>query len=184
MDLTNSYAIVAYVAGPIAGFVDRLRRDLEPGCQHLAHITFLPPRPLLRGTPAEAIEFARPLVAQFEPFQVRMGSVEAFCDSQVIYLSIAAGACELTAMHDVLNTGILEQPEVFHYVPHLTLCQQLPVLPWDQVLEDYRRRWRECGVSSPLRIEAVTFVQQRADGVWVDLAELGLGRVPAVLKSR
>ncbi|MBI3666457.1 MAG: 2'-5' RNA ligase family protein [Acidobacteria bacterium] len=180
MNLTDSYAIVAYVAGPIADWVDRLRKDSEPGCPHHAHITILPPRPLVRAAPSAAIEFARPLVSQFEPFQVRFGSVEAFYDSRVIYLSISAGACELLTMHDVLNTGLLEQTEVFDYVPHLTLCQQLPQEPWDRLLEPYLRRWQELDASPPIRIDAVTFVQQRADGRWIDLAELGLGRVPAV----
>ena len=179
MDCINSYAIVAYVAGPVAGFADRLRKELVPGCPHHAHITILPPRPLPCSL-SEVTEFARPLVAQFEPFDVRFGAVEQFPDTQVIYLSLASSACEFITLHDVLNTGILEQKELYDYVPHITLGQLLAPGTFEGCLELSRRRWREFGAAKPSRIETVTMVQQRADGSWKDLAELGLGRVPAV----
>ena len=176
MDLINSHAIVAYVAGPIAWLADRLRDDLNPHCPHQAHITILPPRPLLEPA-AEAIEFARQMVAKFEPVSVEVCGVEVFATTQVIYLALAAGAVELTAMHDVLNTGLLEQEEVFDYVPHITLGKELPADLFDRFLNESRRRWRELPHPGLQRIDTVTFVQQRIDGSWTDLAELGLGRV-------
>jgi 2'-5' RNA ligase len=179
MDLTNSYAIVAYVADPVARFADRLRRELAPGCPHRAHISILPPR-LIRCPPLEAAEFARPLVAQFEPFEVRLGGIEQFCDTKVIYLSVASGTTELTAMHDVLNTGVLQQTELYRYVPHITLGQDLPPEDFERALELSRRRWKEFGTPPPLQIETVTFVERQPDGIWKNLAEMGLGRVPAI----
>ena len=179
MDGINSYAIVAYVAGPIARFAERLRQDHYPGCAYRAHITILPPRPL-RCADSEAIEFARQQVSKFEPFEVKIGPVDTFSDTEVIYLSVTAGDVELGAMHDVLNTGLLEQEEEHPYAPHLTLAQEFPPDSGDQVLEICHRRWQEFGAAVPFRIEAVTFVQQRADGNWADLAELGLGRVSAL----
>ena len=179
MDRINSYAIVAYVAGPVARFADRLRKELVPGCPHHAHITILPPRPL-QCSLSEATEFARPQVAQFEPFDVLFGNVEQFSDTQVIYISLASGACEFVTLHDVLNTGILEQTELYDYVPHITLGQLLAPGTFEECLELSRRRWRDLGAADPFRIETVTIVQQQGDGSWKNLAELGLGRVPAV----
>ena len=178
MDLINSYAIVAYVAGPIARFADRLRADLVPGTPYHAHITILPPRSLC-CSPSEAMEFTRQLVAQFEPFEVRIGKVEVFESTKVMYLSLASGICELQAMHDLLNTGCMEQQEMYEYVPHLTLGQELPPECFDGCLETCRRRLEELGSSGLVRIETLTFVRQRVDGQWENLAELALGQVGA-----
>ena len=42
------YALVAYVKSPAGEFVENLRRELHPDLPHLAaHLTILPPRPLL-----------------------------------------------------------------------------------------------------------------------------------------
>ena len=60
------------------------------------------------------------------------------------------------------------------------LGQELPPASFDRLLELARRRWREFGHSPAVRIETLTFVRQRADGSWMDLSEMGLGRVPAV----
>jgi 2'-5' RNA ligase len=179
MDFINSYAIVAYVAGPIARFADRLRNDLVPGTGHHAHITVLPPRPLC-STIMEAAEFAARLVSQFEPFEVRIGEVRVFALTEVIYLEIEQGTVELVTLHDLLNTGPFAQQEQFDYVPHLTLGQQLTVESFQPCLERARRRWADFAPAPPFRLETLTFVQQRADGSWHDLAELALGRVPAV----
>jgi len=179
MDFINSYAIVAYVAGPIARFTDRLRGDLVPGTGHHSHITVLRPRPLDGALP-EASDFAARLVAQFEPFEVSIGEVQVFESTSVIYLALNEGIADLTAMHDVLNTGPLGQPEPFDYVPHVTLGQNLPPEVFGQCVDLARRRWTEFGPAPLLRIDTLTFVQQRVDGSWHDLAELGLGQVPAV----
>jgi len=179
MDCINSYAVVAYLAGPIARFVDRLRSELDSGGAHHAHITILSPREMSSSV-AEAIEFARQQVAKFEPFQVQVGEVEAFRDTNVIYLAMSGGACELTALHDVLNTGLLEQQEAYDYVPHITLGQQFVAGSLEGLLEESRRRWTDFGPPPPLPVERVTFVQQRADSSWEDVAELGLGRLTTV----
>jgi 2'-5' RNA ligase len=179
MELINSYAIVAYVAGPVSRFVDRLREDLVPGTGHHAHITVLPPRPLT-CPPAEAIEFARQMVSQFEPFEVRVGPVQVFENTQVIHLAVLEGAVVLAAMHGVLNTGVFAYDEPHPYIPHVTLGQQLAPEGFQKCVELSRRRWEDFGDPPAVRIESLTFVQQRGDGKWVDLAELALGRVPTV----
>src|SRR5712692_8266167 len=179
MDLLNSYAIVAYLGGPVARFAENLRREMAPSCSDQAHITILPPRPLYCTIP-EGIEFARQLVAQFDPFDVRPGSIQKFVNTEVVYIPLVSGVCELAAMHDVLNTGFFEQEELYPYVPHITLGRELPNGSFDNCVELSVDRWQQFGPPPALRIEALTFVQQRADGSWADLGELALGRVPAV----
>ena len=179
MERLNSYALVAYVGGPVARFVDKLRAELSPGCPHHAHITVLPPRPL-DCPPAEGADFARHLVAQFDPFDVRPGEMLEFRNTQVIYISLVSGIVELNAMHDVLNTGVLGQAEAHPYVPHITVGRELAPVSFDHSLVLSRRRWEEFGARPSLRIETVTFVQEQADHTWRDLAEFALGRVPAV----
>jgi len=148
MESLNSYALVAYVGGPVARFVDKLRAELSPGCPHHAHITVLPPRPL-GCPPAEAADFARHLVAQFDPFDVRPGEMLEFRNTQVIYISLASGIVELNAMHDVLNTGVLEQAEAHPYVPHITVGRELAPVSFDHSLVLSRRRWeRSCRIRS------------------------------------
>lgn len=178
MDLLNSCAIVAYVAGPIARFADRLRSDLLPGCPHETHITILPPRPLSCPS-AEAVEFARQQVGKFEPFWVQVGSVAVFEDTRVVYLSLTSGVVELDSMHDVLNTGPFANDEEFPYSPHITLGKLLPPELFHQLQDQARSRWRQVIEPAPLRIDTVTVVQQRVDETWHNLADLGLGHVAA-----
>jgi len=67
------YALVAYVKGPAGEFVEKLRRELHPDLPHLAaHLTILPPRPLL-GSESSAIQTLQHLCGQAEPFEVNLG---------------------------------------------------------------------------------------------------------------
>jgi len=174
MDLINSYAIVAYVAGPVARFAERLRCELSPDCPHRAHITLLPPRPLACPVP-QAVEFARALVAQFEPFEVRFGGIEQFEKTKVIYLSLASGHSEMRLIHDVLNSSFLHQADFYSYTPHITLGQLLPPEHFDSSFRLARERWDAFGPPPALRVESLTFVQQDTNGWWRDLEELALG---------
>ena len=49
----NSFSLVAYVPQPLAGFIERLRQEIQPGCTARSHLTFLPPR--LLEIPVEQI---------------------------------------------------------------------------------------------------------------------------------
>ncbi len=182
MDLINSYAIVAYVAGPVARFAERLRNELSPGCPHRAHITVLAPRPL-NSPLSEAIEFARQRIAQFEPFDVRLNGIRNFSETQVIYLALAEGGSEFRAMHDVLNSGVLHQQDAYNYTPHITLGQQLPEGTFDYSMRLSSQRWRQFGPPPVLHIDTLTLVQQQVDGSWKDLEEFALGHVAAVGKT-
>lgn len=42
----NVFALVIYIADPLGGFLDDLRRELIPHYNPHAHISVLPPRPI------------------------------------------------------------------------------------------------------------------------------------------
>jgi len=173
--LINSYALVAYVPDPLRTFLDDLRRELVPACIPNAHLTILPPRPLLAG-PEEAWRQIGSRVAEFPSFMIEPKEVEIFDVSCVIYIAIGAGFPELQRLHGCLNTDSLEFPEVFPYYPHITLAQELAPEQITGVWELARRRWAEFPHKQPFPAETATFVQSTARNEWIDLAECRLGK--------
>src|SRR5579862_2419572 len=97
-DRINSFAIVSYLPEPLAGFLDRLREELVPNCFLRAHITLLPPRPLL--SPEQAWTEITSLIPRFTPFEIRLSEVEVFPVSDVIYISLGSGSDHLRRIHD------------------------------------------------------------------------------------
>ncbi len=176
MDLINSFAVVAYIDDPVAAFVDRLRCELTPGCPHLAHVTILRPRPL-SVDPYEASEECRQILSRFDPFEIRLGAVDVFESTEVIKLTIESGVPELRTLHDILNTGPLQYEDEFEYVPHVTLCKDVPSGKLQEYLEKARRHWAEFTPVPPIPIETLTLVQQTTGDTWENLFQLPLGRL-------
>jgi 2'-5' RNA ligase len=172
--LVNSYALVAYVPDPLRTFLDDLRRELVPACIPNAHITILPPRPLLVGPEAAWRQICL-RVAEFPCFIIQPREVEIFDVIPVIYIAIGAGFPQLQRLHHCLNTDSLEFPEVFPYCPHITLAQELAPEQITEVWELARRRWAECPVKQPFPVETVTFVQNTSRNEWIDLVDCRLG---------
>src|SRR5579872_3258126 len=140
----NSFALVAYIPEPLAGFLDRLRQELVPNCFLRAHVTILPPRPIT-STPEEAWRVLQALVPSFAPFEVELAEVEVFPVSDVIYINISSGRKELEQMHEVLNVEGLNCRECFAYEPHVTLAQDLQSDEVDELARVARTRWSEYG---------------------------------------
>ena len=174
MGLINSFAVVSYMDNSIADLVERVRQEVMPGSPVRAHITVLPPRPLYVPAP-DAIARSRERAGRSEAFEVSLGSVDLFEDTQVIKLSVEQGFAELKLLHDILNTGPFEHVEDFEYVPHITLAQELSPEKVAPCLAVARRHWAEFGPAPPIRVRSLTFVQQNSDGSWHNLAELPLG---------
>jgi 2'-5' RNA ligase len=171
----NSFALVSYLSGPLAEFLDEVRHDFAPDSRAKAHVTVLPPRPLAQVTVmADAWSQVRDYLADFQPFRVELGDVEVFRENRVIYLSIQAGGDQLQRMHDVLNTGLVEFQEPFLYHPHVTIVQEL--LPGDvpPAAEFARWRWSEFRAPRGFTVDRLTFVQNTLENCWTDLATLDL----------
>lgn len=169
----NQFALVSYLPDPLAGFLDRLRLDLTPDCNPRAHVTILPPRPLTAEI-KETVEALADECRLFPPFEVRLGSIEVFPDSNVIYLGLVRGEHELHALHENLNNGQLEYDGPFPYHPHITLAQDITSEQVDPLVKIARDRWWTYNGPRTFWVERLSFVQNVAPGAWVDLAQVSL----------
>jgi 2'-5' RNA ligase len=172
-DEVNSFALVSYLPDPLAGFLNRLRRDLVPKCVAKAHVTVLPPRPL-RSSREEAWQELQQGLQDFQPFRVELTEIAIFPGFQAVYLSIGTGYQELERMHAALNTGRLACKEPFEYYPHLTLAQELAPQELAAAMELAAARWREFPYSRAFTVDRLTFVQNTLENRWTDLAAMDL----------
>ena len=173
----NQYALVIYVPDPLGGFLDDLRLRLVPGCNPHAHVSVLPPRPLACD-PRAAVDEARALAAEFEPFEIQAGDLQIFPSTDVIYIDVRGGSQALRQMHAALTDGHLQFSEPYEYHPHITLAQDLK---HEDVAAVYRRAaeaWQRYPGSRVFRAERVIFVQNTHPDGWIDLEDIELRAVP------
>ncbi|MEO8050582.1 MAG: 2'-5' RNA ligase family protein [Acidobacteriota bacterium] len=178
----NSFALVSYLPGAMAELLDEIRHDFAPESRAKAHVTILPPRPLVQfpgETPekaiAEAMDELKVRIQEFPPFNLELGEIEVFKDTQVIYVSVQTGFAELERAHSALNTGRVAFREPYPYHPHVTIAQELAAADVQNAVEFARRRWSEFKHSRSAWIDRLTFVQNTLDNCWTDLAMLNLG---------
>ena len=169
----NSFALVSYLADPLAEFLNHLRCDLVPECRAKAHITILPPRPL-GSSPEEAWQELRQGLQDFQSFRVELGEINVFPGFEAVYLSIKTGHQELERMHAALNAGRLAYEEPFPYYPHLTLAQELPPQGIAVKMDLAAARWREFPHPRGFTVDKLTFVQNTVENGWMDLAAMDL----------
>jgi len=182
----NSFALVSYLPGPLAGLLDEIRHDFAPESRAKAHVTILPPRPLLQipgeasdtavaEAAGEAMEQLKVRLQEFPPFKVDLGAIEIFEGTHVIYVSIQNGFAELERMHSALNTGRVAFQEPYPYHPHVTIAQELAPEDVHNAAQFARWRWSEFKHSRSAWIDRLTFVQNTLENYWTDLAMLNLG---------
>jgi 2'-5' RNA ligase len=169
----NCFALVSYLPEPLAQFVDSLRRDFHPLSRAKAHVTVLPPRPLL-GPPEKAWAELTERLQAFQPFKIELGPVETFRETLVLYLSVLSGFHELERMHEALNTGSTAFQEPYLYHPHITIAQELTPDALPAAREEAARRWAQFSHPRAFMLDRLTFVQNTIDNRWKDLAALDL----------
>ena len=167
------FALVSYIRGRLAVFLDRLRCELKPGCVLRSHVTILPPRPI----DLNIDESIRQIAAECEdiqPFTVELGPVAIFEKSNVVYLSLRRGERELHALHENLNSGQLEYDGPFPYHPHITVAQEFDPEKAEDFQRIARERWQRYDGPRRFMVECLSFVQNVAPGMWVDVARIPL----------
>lgn len=174
----NVFALVIYIPGALGGFLDDLRRLLVPHYNPHAHVSVLPPRSLSVSWKT-ASEQARNLIEPCPPFEVQLGKIRVFDETDVIYIDVDGGARELEQMHYEMNKGPLEFEEPFKYHPHITLAQEIDHACLPELHALAERSWREFSGPRSFRAERAVFVQNTVQNVWLDLAEYSLGSVAA-----
>jgi 2'-5' RNA ligase len=173
----NLFSLVTYLPEPLGSFIDQLRGELVPGCSLRAHVTVLPPRPLSR--PADEVGARiRSALEEFDPFELRLGDVEIFTMSSVVYLALAKGIDDMRCLHDALNADAAPFAEPFPFHPHVTLAQQISPDQVPDVFEHARYRWAEFSHKRSFLVDHATFVQAINLYCWVDLEDCPLGTKP------
>ena len=172
----NLFALVSYVPDPLGRFLDDLRRELVPHDNPRAHVSILPPRPLMVDWSVASRE-VRALTDLATPFDIELLEVKVFPVTDVIYLELGSGASELRSMHNAMCRGALEFREPFSYHPHLTLAQEIANQDVEATRATAVRRWHEYRGARRFRVERVVLVQNTLNGCWIDLAEYSLGAV-------
>jgi 2'-5' RNA ligase len=175
----NAFALVSYIPDPLGSFLDRLRVELSPGCLARAHVTVLPPRPLIYP-PEEAWPELQSALQEIPPFTLETADVQIFPLTSVIYLSIGNGFQKLRDLHRLLNRSKVAFSEPFPFHPHITLAQDLTPDQVGPCLELARARWAEFPHGRRIVVRSLTFVQNAifpATGCnrWLDLEECPLG---------
>ena len=172
------YALVAYVRSPAGEFVENLRRELHPDLPHLAaHLTILPPRPLL-GTESSALQVLERICGEAEPFEVTLGAVETFIPvTPTVFIRVDAAASRMCGLHGQLNTETLRVPGrvALHPAPdHREDGQRASGA--QTAFKIASERWAQYSGSRRILLERLTFVREDAQNHWVDLAPVVLGR--------
>jgi 2'-5' RNA ligase len=176
--LINSFSLVAYLPEPLAGFVDALRREIQPGSTARGHVTLLPPRPIQSPVEQACTEIAAVLESEFT-FDVQLGKVCVFPASRVVHLSIGDGSATLIRLHRVLNRGACEHLEMFYYHPHVTLAQGLDGDAVNKATDVAAAKWQAYEGKRSFAVERVTLVQNTEQNNWRNLQEFSL-RTPVI----
>ena len=169
-----SFALVSYIPGRLARFLDQLRSELKHGCILRSHVTILPPRPIELDIQA-SVSRIETAIQDTPPFTVELGSVAVFEKSSVVYLTLKRGAEEVRALNARLDTGKLNYCCKFPFHPHITLAQDLTPEQTQSVAAVARERWAAYDGPREFSVEELAFVRSRTPGVWKDLAEVELG---------
>ncbi len=172
------YALVAYIHNGLGQFVEDLRAEVHPAHAHLAaHVSILPPRPLI-GSEPQALDMLRRRCSMVEPFDIEFGDVESFIPTTpTVFIRVAHKGYRMRELHDALNAENLEYAEPLVYMPHLTIAKSSSMERAREVFDLSVERW--CNFQGPrrTRIDTVTFVRGR-DCDWTDIEELSLAAVP------
>jgi 2'-5' RNA ligase len=169
------FALVAYLPQPLAGFVDALRHELDPGCRLRAHLTLLPPRELTCGAEPAAQAIQR-VLEHARSFRVALEEVKIFPGSEVVHLAIGDGLEPILDLHAQLHQGRCKAPELWRYQPHITLAQGLEPAAVRPAFELATRRWYEYSGFRSFAVDQLTFVKRTLESeeaphrdCWVDL---------------
>lgn len=140
----------ASAGDPMAGFIP-------------AHLTLLGPTEIDDSTRAwgEAQAHLAEVAAGHRPFQVQLRGAGTFRPvTQVVFVTVAAGAAECEALAADIRSGPLERTLEYPYHPHVTVAHDVPAEALDRattLLASFEARFP---------IDGFTLYEHRADGRW------------------
>jgi 2'-5' RNA ligase len=164
------FALIAFVPNELGGYLNRLRRQLVPGCPFKSHVTLLPPR-LLGGSPSDLSGILHHRLRSIEACEVGLGEVEVFPATGVIYLGIESGGDVLRQIHALLSQDEFAGEETYPFHPHVTLAQDIPPLPSDELVERACSLWKNWEGERSFLLDRVSFVRGGDLGDWETVSE-------------
>jgi 2'-5' RNA ligase len=175
-----NFALVSYLPEPFATVLAELRGMLEHDAPpHSAHLTILPPRPVLQPS-GRVWDQLRPHLEELEPLELELGDVEMFVDTHVIYVSIRSGYQRAVGTHDRLKPvvdGIAGfHQAAFAYHPHVTLAKGLDPAEAYAALDYARRRWRDFEERRVI-LDALHLVESNGSAEWINRGVLHLRKL-------
>ena len=181
----GSFALVTYIPDPLGSFLTSLRQILPGEDNPQAHITILPPRPLKLPVETASLQ-AQKTLAKFQPFSVELAEVNAFPESNIIYLEISEGNAKLHDLHAALNSGDLAHEEDFEFEPHLTLSGPIGSRNAAQFQKEATAAWRASETCPSLEVKEIAALWQPSNGSpndWQRLWSYQLGQSRPKKKS-
>ena len=116
------------------------------------------------------LRHVRTVAATQEPFTVRLEGTSTFRPiSPVVYLNVAGGFDECTALHKEFQSGPLERDLAFPFHPHVTVAHDVS----EQAMDDALRRLGE--YSAEFTVDRVGLYEHDATGLWKLHEHLQLG---------
>ncbi len=173
----NQYALVTYLPAELGAYLDQLRKELVTSCQARSHLSLLPPRPL-SVPPAQAEAQVERFSRRMQPVVVKVGKVEVFPLTGVIYLELESGQKEVESMHASLNAEAFSFDEPYPFHPHITLAQNFLPSESPQCLDLARQRWNEYTGPREFLLDRVVFVQNSCTNCWRDIRTFPLEGMP------
>lgn len=162
------FALVSYVQGPLGSFLNDLRRMLSHEVTPQAHITILPPRPLIVSLD-DASAAIKKILDHFAAFDIELDEVRRFNETNSLYLELAEGNSLVYQLHDALNTGELHYDEQFEFRPHLTLSHPKNESEWAESQSIAERVWASAECCRRFTLDEAVFLwlsPGSAQGEW------------------
>jgi len=90
-------------------------------------------------------------------------------------IRVAHAAYRMRELHDRLNRGVLQAEEQWPYMPHLTIAKLSEPEEAQRVYDVAHKRWHEFQGSRRIYLGQLTFVREKTENSWLDLAPVPLG---------
>ena len=174
--LPGSYAVVTYMTGPLAKFVEDLRHGLAPEQSRVrAHLTLLSPR-VLESPREKLLAAVKRACYKIQPVCISLGQVETFVPAtSTIYLTLDQGARQIRDLRHELNQYDLRAEEPWPFVPHITVGKFNDDAAATKALEEARRQWSRYTGPRDFLVKQLTLVREAPPNRWDDLAAFALG---------
>jgi 2'-5' RNA ligase len=134
----------------------------------LPHVTLLPPTPVAADWRAIQAHLGT-VAAGFAPFEVRLAGTATFRPrSDVVYVTVAEGAAECTALAAAVRSGPLARELAHPYHPHVTVAHDVPAAGLDLAQEGL------AGFAAAFPVPGFAVFEQVDGGVWESKKEFVL----------